>query len=233
MTKARHTVPTRGPKELDDNNVTIIILGANVGYRMKSYGPQSMFKIGEKTLIEHQVEIIRKKLPRCDIILVTGYCADRVIKNRPNDVRIIENVLYEQTNEAEQLRLAFNNMITKTAIIIGADILFDFNTFKAAAIDQSCMLVDSKGMISKSNIGVTVVGGEVTIMNYSLPTKWCHIAVLTDRELKLVKALCNDKAHVMFYFSEILNMLLEKCPLKAIEPQANSISKLDSSELIL
>lgn len=232
MTKARHTVPTRGPKELDDNNTTVIILGANVGYRMKSYGPQSMFKIGDKTLIEHQVDIIRKKLPRCDIILVTGYYADKVIKNRPAGIRIIENVMYEQTNEAEQLRLAFNNMITNTAIIVGADILFDFNTFKAVALEQSCLLVDNKNMISKDNIGVTVVNGEVTIMNYSLPTKWCHIALLTDKELKFVKALCNDRSHTKFYFSEILNLLLNKYTLKAIEPQANSISKLDSSENI-
>ena len=50
------------PKILGDNKqstrdfVTFIILGENHGYRMKSYGPLSLIKVGEKTLLQKQID---------------------------------------------------------------------------------------------------------------------------------------------------------------------------------
>lgn len=231
MTKTRNTVPTRSTNNTD--KISVIIMGANVGYRMKSYGPQSLFRVDGKTLIQRQVDILQKKIPGCDIVLVTGYYADKVIKNRPDCVRIVENVLYTETNEVEQLRLAFNNILTESALIISADMVFDFNTIKPLTFDRSSMIVESQNMISKENIGVTVVNGEVTIMNYCLGTKWCHMTYLTGKEFKIIKQLCTDKNRARMYFSEVLNVMLERQTIPAVTPQAFVVSKLDSSELIL
>ena len=38
--------------------ITVIIPAAGIGRRMKSYGPISLVRIGEKTLIERQIEAI-------------------------------------------------------------------------------------------------------------------------------------------------------------------------------
>jgi choline kinase len=222
--------PTR-PSNVDRDNITVIILAANIGYGMKSYGPKSLLNINEKeTLLEYQIGIIRNTFPKADIILVVGFLADRIIRKCPLGVRIVENQFYENTNEVAQLRLALNCTLTENVLIIKDDIVFNLETFREISKDKSCVIYDSKQQIDSDNIGVTVVDGNATTFSFDIDSKWCHIAYLTIKDLKIVKNLCANKDNSRLYLFEILNMLLHRVDkIKAIEPKNMEIIKIDTS----
>lgn len=222
--------PTR-PINISRNDITVIILAANIGYGMKSYGPKSLLYINDKeTLLQYQINLIKTVFPKSDIILVVGFLADRIIKKCPPGVRILENQLYENTNEVEQIRLALNCCLTENVLIIKDDIIFNPETFKDISKDQSCIIYDSKGQIDDGNVGVTVVNEYATIFSYDISTKWCHIVYLIGKDFKITKMLCNNRERSRMYFFEVLNMLLNKIgQIRAIEPVNMEIIKIDTS----
>lgn len=222
--------PTR-ISTVDRNNITVIILAANISYGMKSYGPKTLLSVNNKeTLLEYQINLIKTVFPQADIILVVGFLADRIIRKCPPGVRIVENQLYEQTNEATQIRLALNCTLTDCVLIIKDDIVFNAETFKELSKDKSCIIYDSKGQIDADNIGVTVVDGYATTFAFGMPNKWCHIAYLVSKELKIIRSLCNNKENHKLYLFELLKITLNRVEkIKAIEPSNMEIIKIDHS----
>jgi len=229
-----HIVPIRRTN-VDKDDITVIILAANIGYGMKSYGPKSLLHVNsQETLIEYQINLIQTCFPKADILLVVGFLADKIIRKRPDGVRIIENQLFETSNETEQIRLALNCTLTNNVLIIKDDIIFNRDTLYSISQGQSCLIYDSQHQIDSSNIGVTIVDSKATIFSYDIPTKWCHIVYLTGKELKIVKGLCYPRERSRMYFFEILNMMLERIgAIKAIEPTNMEIVKIDTSRNLL
>ena len=228
-----HIAPVR-PTNIPRNDITIIILAANIGYGMKTYGPKSLITVNSsETLIEYQINLLKSIFPLSDILLVVGFHADKIIRKCPSGVRIIENVLFETSNEVEQVRLALNCALTSNVLIMKDDIVFNYETLRNITKDKSCIIYDSKKQIDSSNVGVVVVDNYVTFFSYDSPNKWCHIAYLTKKELKLVKYLCNHKERKRMFIFEIFNMMLEKTgKITAIEPNSMKIIKIDSSKYI-
>ena len=67
----RFTTKITNSKHKSYNNMSdtaVAILGAGVGSRIKSHEPRSLIKIGDKTLIEHQVSMIRNSFENPEII---------------------------------------------------------------------------------------------------------------------------------------------------------------------
>jgi choline kinase len=215
----------------DRSNLTVIILAANIGYGMKSYGPKTLLAVNEKeTILEYQISLVRSCFPKADIILVVGFLADKIIRKCPPGIRVVENQLFENTNEATQLRLALNCAMTDSILVIKDDIIFNNDTLTEISKGQSCLIYDSKHQLDEENIGVNVVDGKATAFAYGLPNKWCHIAYLTSKELKAVKALCNNKDNCKLYLFEILKLLLDRTDgIRAIEPTNMEIIKIDNS----
>ena len=84
-----HIVPTRRKKN-DRTDITVIILAANIGYGMKSYGPKALLNINpHETLLEYQLNLVQTSFPHADVVLVVGFLADKGIKHCPDGVRIV------------------------------------------------------------------------------------------------------------------------------------------------
>ena len=234
MGNASHIVPVRRNQH-DRNDITVIILAANIGYGMKSYGPKSLLNINDKeTILEYQINILQTTFPSCEIILVVGFQADRIIKKCPPGIRIIENQLYETTNEVEQIRLALNSTLTDNVIIIKDDIVFNQETLKTITKNKSCIIYDSGNQMDNNNVGVTVVNGYATIFSYDIETKWCHILYLAKKEMEVLKSICNKRNKERLYLFEILNVLLKRISrIKAIKPQGMEVTKIDTSKNLL
>ena len=73
--------------------ITIVLFSENHGYRMKSYGPVSLIKIGGKTILETQIEAIKASFYNFEIIVCSGF----------------ENQVHFNTNCCESARLCLNN----------------------------------------------------------------------------------------------------------------------------
>ena len=77
--------------------ISVVIPAAGMGYRMKSYGPTCLLSANKKqTLIQKTIDNIKKVLTYSDIIVVLGFESEKVIKNLPRDIRVVENNLYEE-----------------------------------------------------------------------------------------------------------------------------------------
>ena len=66
----------------------VAILSAGISSRMKTHEPRSLLKIGDKSLIEHQCEIIKSIFYENEIILVIGYKSEKIIKKISKEVLI-------------------------------------------------------------------------------------------------------------------------------------------------
>ena len=228
--KSRCIAPTRPPKYIT-GNVTVILIGSKSNYRMRSYGTQSLFKVNDSILIEHQVEIIRDFMPNIEIILVTGFRTDKVLRKLPDGVRVIENCNYDNTNECEDVRLALNATLHDKVIIINNSLLFNLETLKQLP-NASCIVIDSQGQIPQSEVGVTVVENRPTIFSYAITQpKWAQIASFINDDLILLKSICKNREKNKRFIFEAYNDLLEYSNnIKVVEPKGMKVTFLGTSK---
>jgi hypothetical protein len=95
---------------------------------------------------------------------------------------------------------------------------------------KSFIIVDNKNMISEKEVGVTVCNQTASIFSYGLSTKWCQIAYVTGKELKILQNIFNrfdDRCKKMLSF-EILNRMISMgAVFKCHEPEGMSILEID------
>ncbi|MAF25663.1 hypothetical protein CL634_08855 [bacterium] len=233
MKKTRFVTTTKKslvPGHNEDRPLTVIIPIAGIGHRMKSYGPKCLLPVNDKeTIIQKSINTVRNVYPQAEIIVVVGFEADKVIKLIPDDVRIIENQIYENTNVVESLRLALNCCTNKDIIIIYGDLIYNSQTIEDVTANGSCIVIDSQGKFRSEEVGVTVVDNAVTNFAYGLPTKWSHIIYMEEKESTIFKNLCRDRRRNKMYPFEILNFMISKgCRLKVTEPDGMDIKEIDS-----
>ena len=87
-----------------DNLITSVgIISAGIGNRIKSNEPRCLLKVGGRTLLEHQISLIKNIFASPKIIVGLGVAADKIIKKLGTEVRYVENQLYENTGSAETI----------------------------------------------------------------------------------------------------------------------------------
>lgn len=230
MARFTREITTKIKTKNNERDIAVIILSAGVGNRIKSNEPRSLLKIGDKALIEHQINTISCCVQNCEIIGVFGYNIEKIIKKISGKLRIVENQIYETTNNSESLRLAVNNTNKKNVLFIHGDLYFNQPTLKKLNFKKSFLLIDSKEMMKQKEIGVTIQNGKATILSYSLPTKWCQIAFFTGKELKILKSILN-KLHgsqkKMMSFEIINKAISMGANFQCYEPDEMSILEID------
>lgn len=192
--------------------ITVIILSAGIGSRIKSYEPRALLKMGERTLLEHQIYHLQNNFHNSEITVVVGNAATKIIKRVDTNIRIIENQLYENTNSFESLRLAINNIVGDNVLFLHGDLIFNQKTFEGLSYDKSFVLIDKNEQFSEREVGITQTNKKVNIFSYGLPTKWCQIAYITGREFSILKQIChkNNAEHKKMLTFEALNKIINK-----------------------
>ena len=214
----------------DKISTSVAILSAGVGNRIKSYEPRSLLKVGNKTLLEHQLKIVQEAFDKPEIVVALGYEANKVIRRVKPEVRVVENQLHLSTGSLETLRLSLNNCTGDGILFFHGDLYFNVQTLLASDYSKSFVLTDDRGQMSEREVGVTVVDGNATIFSYGLETKWAQIAFLTGKELSILRSIClkSDEEIKQKLTFEALNMVLLKGgKIKCYEPQDMSIIEID------
>lgn len=230
----RFVVPARKVgKKLDKTEtkgLDVVILAGYMGHRMKSYGPKCLLRLDENnTILSNQLSCIFRHYPDARITIVTGFESQKVITRMDNSICMVENVDYENTNTFEELRLGLNASTRSRVILIHGDLIFNSQTLKNIDKNGSCLVVDSKDQIEKTEIGVTEVEGHITIMSYGLTPKWSYIAFLDEREKKIVQRVCKDREKKKLFAFEAINQAIEKgARFKCVEPKGMKIRKIES-----
>ena len=210
--------------------LSVIIPAAGMGHRMKSYGPKCLLPANNKdTILQKIVKNIQREYPYSDIVVVTGFESEKVIKSLPHNIRIVENNDYETTNTVESIRVGINACATDNVLIVYGDLVFNVYSIRNITSNGSCAIIDSKSQFKNEEVGVTVVDDKVTRFAYGLQKKWSQIAFFENEEFKMLKDLCSDRRKNKLYPFELFNFMIGKgCTIKSIEPKGMIIKEIDS-----
>lgn len=208
MSRSTTTIKS-APK--DTKGISVVILSAGAGLRIKSNEPRSLIKINNETLINHQTTAIDKAFQKYEIIGVFGTHIDKIIKKLNSKIRVVENQLHESTNNSESMRLGLNNCTYKNVVFIHGDIYFDYKLLKDANYNKSFLVLDANNDIEEKEVGATTNSKNVSILSYGLKKKWCQICHVTGKELKILRNIFSkfkepDKKMLSF---ELLNKIIE------------------------
>ncbi len=208
LNKTRYMAPS---KKMESDKKTIVIIASNPGYRMKSFGPKCLLKDKKGvSILEHQISTLKTFYTDSDIIVVGGFECDKIARLKPSYVRIVENQLYENLGDVEDIRLAINNMVGTNLTVIYGDIFFSQNVLNYFR-DDSRILVDNSERMLPTDVGCTVVNNELTIMSLSLDdNKWAKMLAVTGKEFKLLKQFVNDRDNGKLFLFEAINYICEK-----------------------
>lgn len=218
------------PDRDETSTISILLLGS-MNYRMKSYGPKNLLKLHcGRTLIEYQLQTIKTVFPLSEIILSIGQDADKVIRNKPFNLKVVENQLWEVTNEVEYARLAMNACINNKILLINSDVYFDnviLNQIKNASI--STIYYDDSGRLPDNEIAITVAENYATYFSFKHETKWCNMLYLENEDVNLFRNIVSDKQRKKQYLFEAINAMIEKKPIKAERSQSKVIYRIETS----
>lgn len=167
--------------------VSVVLLAENYGYRMKSYGPISLIKVGDKTLLEHQVEAIGAAFINFEIILCSGFETNKVyhfVKNTFENslpIRIVENQMFFHSNCCEGVRLCINNASNDNIIICGGGVVLDAEYLRHLNMKKSSILCQEGEKNDIFNIGI-INNDSSRLENLSLAVQspvWTELIYLT------------------------------------------------------
>lgn len=230
MPTLRHTAPIKGNAK---GTYSVIIVAAGVGNRVRSIGSRSLIQLtSTETVLDKQINNINEAFPNNEIILVTGFDADRVLKAAPSNIITIENERYEETNVVRSIAIGLYAARNERVVILHGDLVFSTETLKHAGFNnKSALIVHPNDNKQQDKLGCIIDNGVVEHMLYGLPHKWAEIMYLTGRELKLFSSLAKRRDKEKLLDFEIINSVIEKGgEFLAISPPRMSVLDIDSSK---
>lgn len=212
--KTKNATVKNEPEKQKQDLITFIIIADIPVYRMKSYGPVSLIEIKEKKLIDYQIEAIKKNYKKYEIIICVGFESNKVakyIKNNYNreNIRIVENTRYNDTNSCESLRLALNNTLNDKIFIIDGNLIFSEKILKLENSKDNIIYTINNS--KDFDIGININENKhVEFLAFGAKYGWSEILFLANTSTidNLNKILYNDIFKRKFIF-EALNVLID------------------------
>jgi len=205
---ARNIRPSKDDRRL--KKFSIIIPSAGEGSRIKSLGPRSLIQLPNgKTLLEHQVALLKDTFPLSEFILVSGFESTKLMNRAPFGTICIENERYNETNVLRSIGMGLRATSNENVIIVYGDLVFNKNVLEFP-IDHSCVVYSNEiAQQSDNEVGCTVNDHELEHMYYGLPNKWIGMVYLQGKELKIFKSIAFDKQKEKLYGWEGINYVME------------------------
>jgi len=232
---AKFIVSPQQSDKRSDGLTTIILLSENVGHRMKSYGSISLLSVGNRTILEHQIDAIKSRFINYEIILCGGFDIDRLVKfvynkYRTDNIRVVENQMYQHSNGCESVRLCLNNTTNNRILICNGELMLTSSCLSSLDLSCSHVLIEKKH-VSNLEIGVTITPeGFAETFCYGVNHKWSEVVFLHQPDIidSLRKIISTPDYKTKFVF-EALNDLgrMTKYKLKTVENQSTMV-KVDN-----
>jgi choline kinase len=148
-----------------------IILAAGLGSRLGSKAngqPKALLRIGDRTIIEHQLEMLSSEGVG-QVIVVVGHREDEVRKVLGESVEYVSNERPSDTNSLYSLWLA-REWLTGDVVLLNSDLLFDPGILKnLLATDGNALAYDSLSLNGAEQTKVGLQGGRVIDLGKDLP----------------------------------------------------------------
>lgn len=224
------TIKKEGDDSLDGSGFSFVILSAGRGRSSRNYENKSLIQHKGATLVRHQINTIRSKYgDKSDIILVTGYDSENVIK-RVSGVRIVENPHFDTTDVVESMRIGINACCSSSIFFIHGDMIFSPSFISIPDVNHIWLPIDVHKRLSKTSLGITSYDDVGTYMSYGLPNKWCQISYFPSSKFKWLKTELSktNKTEPCFGF---FNKIMDETKVKTFEPDLRGfIKEINSSK---
>lgn len=195
-------------KEKDSNKIDILIPAAGYGKRMKTWGAKALIEIQKnQVLIDNQIKILKKFLPKSNIIVVCGYDSINLMNHLPADVIKIENEMFEQNNVARSIGMGLRACANNVLLVYG-DLVFNEYAISSFSFNKSGLLVGDN-IMAENEVGCTIDDdNSIENMMYELPIKWGQISFFTGKELAILKQICWNPCNKNLFGFEVINKII-------------------------
>lgn len=122
----------------------VVILAAGLGTRLGTLIPKPLTSLkNEKTILDYQIERLRKVVGMHNIIVIVGYKKELIMEEVP-DVMFVYNHAFTQNNTGKSLLTALRK-VDDDVIWMNGDVFFEEAAIELLAdSEHSAMLVDTK-----------------------------------------------------------------------------------------
>lgn len=173
-----------------DVPVSFILLAENHGYRMKSYGPISLVRVGGKTLIERQMDAIKASFVNYEVIICSGFETSKIYNyvrktfGSKERIRIVENQVYFHSNCCESIRLCLNNVMSTNIVVCGGGVLLTPEYLSSIDLKAPSMLFQDQQQGEEFEIGVIDNNNKLEGLSLAVCDKrWTELTYLTGETL--------------------------------------------------
>ena len=134
--KGRPKVIQQMPKKSSIGNFLIdscafIIFASRPISNTKSLGCPLVNNYFGTEIIDFQLDIIKMVCKNPEIVIIGGYDIKKILKHiRRDEYSVVENILHELTNSAEDLKIGLNATRSKNVVIIDGSFIPSIDSFK-------------------------------------------------------------------------------------------------------
>lgn len=180
-----------------------------------------------ETLIDNQINTIRKHNKDSEIIIVSGFEHDKLIshihsKNYDN-IRIAENKNYKNSTIIDGWRFALNIAIKDNTFIIHGDRVFN----------ESCILHNKNTHTlfhqtdkNNYNLGILHDNEKFINMSYGLEDVWSEIFFISINDFDNARKILNDKYKKIHNIEGFINELSTTTEIKIFQKQQTDVKIL-------
>jgi NDP-sugar pyrophosphorylase family protein len=219
-----------------DEKITFIFLAENYGYRMKSYGPVPLINLGEKTLLEHQIQAIQSTFIDFEIIICCGFETQKVYHYIQQNfsprvpIRIVENQIYYHSNCCEGLRLCMNNTRNDRIVVCGGGVLLTVPYLQSLNIKKSSILYQKSCKETTFDVGIIDNGERLETLSLAVKDKvWTDLLYLNGEVMirSFYNTISKPELKTKFLF-EAVNAWRGRRQLYLSENKDERIIKVDN-----
>jgi bifunctional UDP-N-acetylglucosamine pyrophosphorylase/glucosamine-1-phosphate N-acetyltransferase len=206
-----------------NNNLTIVILAAGMGSRMKSNIPKVCHKVGDKTMIERIVETSKELNPSKIIIVVSTNNVENIRNVLQDDVDIRLKIQQGQLGTAHAVLAAEPCCDETTDLLV---LLGDTPLIKAETLSKVVNTNFDAVIVGFRNMDITKPYGRIVIDNnrvkkiveYADATteerniKLCNSGMLWIKKdyVCLLRDIKNNNSKQEYYLTDIIELMTER-----------------------
>jgi choline kinase len=228
--------PKQNRTEKRSELISVMLLSENHGYRMKSYGPISLVKVGGKTLLEHQIEAISSAFINFEVVVCAGFETSKIYSYIKSNwgpsvkIRIVENQMYYHSNCCESIRLCMNNIMTEKVIICGGGVLLTPEYLKSLNLGKPSILFQDKEKENNFEVGVIDSRGKLETLSLAVKDRsWTEMLYLnSSRLINSFYGVVSKPEYKTKFFFEAINGWVNKKHLHVNQNNGAPIVKVNN-----
>ncbi len=201
-----------------------VILAAGVGSRLGHYTaeiPKCMLRVGEKTIIEHSIEVL-SSFGIKSFVIVTGHKGRKLRKFLETrfdlDFSFVHNHVYRETNNIYSLYLGIKDL-SEDLYLLNSDVFFHPDIFKALHFsgENFTLVVDDRKILGEEEMKVVTENTRVVRISKKIPPEeasgeYIGLAKIPKIKLEKLKDRCEkvmEEIGASVFYEEAIQRMID------------------------